>query len=160
VRAAAGSPLTKFVQELTRRHKERIVLQDTADDYHRMRPHNVNHRVASELPQMISADDRVVVMAPHVVHTRLELNHVVDKRSILTAQSIRQQMRLSGNPPLAFPLAQLLKYLQHPILIEAAIWKVNSRVDPELQLPALLRRPRIDARGSQASQMVLTLLWV
>src|ERR1700683_2281492 len=80
--AATNPPLAKFPQKLIRRHKERILVKDTADDDHRMSPHDVNHRVASKLPQMVSADDRVVVATPQVVYTRLELNHVVDVRSI------------------------------------------------------------------------------
>ena len=44
----ASPPLAKFSQELIRRHKERILLKDAADDDHGMRPHDVNHRVASK----------------------------------------------------------------------------------------------------------------
>jgi hypothetical protein len=44
---------------------------------------------------------------------------------------------------------QLFKHLQHPILIEAAIWKVDFGVGPKLELPALLRDRRVDACGGQ-----------
>jgi hypothetical protein len=54
----------------------------------------------------------------------------------------------------------LLKNLQHPIPIEAAIWKVDFGVGPKLELPALLRNRRVDACGSQALQMVVALLRV
>jgi len=41
--------LAKFSQELIRRHKERILLKDAADDNHGMGSHDVNHRVYSVL---------------------------------------------------------------------------------------------------------------
>ena len=47
-------------------------------------------------------------------------------------------------------------HLQHPILIEAAMWKVDLGVGPWLELPVLLRDHRVDACRSQALQMILT----
>jgi hypothetical protein len=78
----ASSPLAKFSQELIRRYKERILLKDAADDNHGMSSHDVNHRVTSKTTEMVSTDDRVVVPKPYIVYTRLELNHVIDMRSI------------------------------------------------------------------------------
>ena len=77
-----SSPLAKFLQELIRRHKERILLKDAPDDNHGMRSHDVNHRVSSKTTEMVSTDDRVVVTKPHVVYTRLELNDIIDMRPI------------------------------------------------------------------------------
>ena len=67
---------------------------------------------------------------------------------------------LQRKSSLSVSAGQPLKHLQHPILIEAAIWKVDFGVGPKLELPALQRDRRVDARGSQALQMVLTLLRV
>ena len=47
--------------------------------------------------------------------------------------------------------SQLLKHVEHSILIEPAIREVDFGVGPKLELPALLCDPRIDAGGSQAS---------
>src|ERR1700733_9049755 len=112
-----------------------------------MRPHDVNHRVASKLPQVVSADDRVVVTAPHVVYTRLELYHVVDMRSIFNRPVHTTTNATQWKSSLGVSTSQLFKHLQHPILIEAAIRKVDFGIDPKLQLPALLSWRRVDARG-------------
>ena len=53
-------------------------MKDAADDDHRMGPHDINHRVARKLPEMVGADDCVVVTTPNFVYTRLELNDIVD----------------------------------------------------------------------------------
>jgi hypothetical protein len=107
---------------------------------------------------MVSADDRIVVAAPHLVHSRLKLNYVVDMRSIFNRPVHTTADAALRKPALGISTRQLLKHLQHPILVKAAIRKVNFAVDPKLQLSALLRRRRIDARGGQASQMILALL--
>src|SRR2546427_4503551 len=80
-RSLSSSPFAKLSQELLRRYKERILLEDAADDDHRMRPHDVNHRVSSKFRKMVRADDRVVVATPHIIDTRFELNEMVDVRS-------------------------------------------------------------------------------
>jgi hypothetical protein len=152
--------LAKFSQELIRRHKERILLKDAADDNHGMRSHDVNHRVTPKTAEMVSTDDRVVVTKPHVVYPRLELNHVIDMRPIFNRPVHATANAAQRKSSLGVSAGQLLKYLQHPILIEVAIWKVDFGVGPKLELPALLRNRRVDARGGQAPQMVLTLLRV
>ena len=52
----------------------------------------------------------------------------------------------------------MLKHRDHAIWIEAAIRKVNVRVDANLQLSAFLRGSRVDSYLSQSSQMVRTLM--
>src|ERR1700733_303593 len=56
-----SSPLAKFLQELIRRDKERILLKDAADDNHGMRSHDVNDRVPPKTTEVVSTDNRVVV---------------------------------------------------------------------------------------------------
>jgi hypothetical protein len=112
-----SSPLAKFSQELIRRHKERILLKDAADDNHGMRSHDVNHRVTPKATEMVSTDDRVVVTKPHVVYTRLELNHVIDMRPIFNRPVHATTNAAQRKSSLGVSAGQLLKYLQHPILI-------------------------------------------
>ena len=76
------------------------------------------------------------------------------------AQSIRQQMRLSGKPPRSAATGQPLKHRDHAIGIEAAIGKVDVGVYAKLQLSALLRGYRVDTGVSQALGMFLTLIRV
>jgi hypothetical protein len=152
-----GSPLPKVSQELIRRHEERIVLKDAADDNHGMSPHDVNDCVTSKTAETVSADDRVVVAKPNVVNTRLELNHVIDVRSICNRPVHAATDAAQGKSSLGVSARQLLKYLEHPILIETAIWKVDLGVGSKLELPVLLRDRRVNARGRQPLQMVVTL---
>jgi hypothetical protein len=56
-----ASPFAKLAQELLRWYKERVLLEDAADDDHRMRTHDVDYRLASEFRKVVHADDRVVV---------------------------------------------------------------------------------------------------
>src|SRR5262249_39927800 len=140
----------KFPQELIWRHKERIVLKNTTDNHHWMRPHDVNHRVAAKLAKMISADDCVVVTEPHFVYTRLELNHVVDMRLILRGPIHAATNSTQRKSSSCVPAGQLFKHSQHSILVKPAVWKVDFGVSAQLQLPALLRRRRIDAGRCQA----------
>src|ERR1700691_525982 len=74
--------LANFPHKHFRRYKERILIEDASDDDHRMSPHDVDHRVSSELRKMIGADDRVIMLLPHMIHARFELDEVVDVRSI------------------------------------------------------------------------------
>jgi len=41
------------MQELPRRHEERIVLENAADDDQRMRAHDVNHSVSAEFRRVV-----------------------------------------------------------------------------------------------------------
>jgi hypothetical protein len=164
--AAAGlcstlhPPPANLAQKLFRRHKKRILLKNAPDDDHRMCPHDVDHRVSSKFPQLVGADDRVVVAEPYVVDTRLELNYVIDMRPIFNRPVHTATNAAQRKSSFVVSAGQLLKCLQHSILIEAAIGKVDFGVGPKLELAALLRDRRIDASGSQALQVVLTLLRV
>jgi hypothetical protein len=146
----ASSPLAEFSQELIRRYKERILLQDAADDHHGMSSHDVNHCVTTEMAEMVGTDNGVVVPKPYVVYTGLELNHVIDMRSIFNRPVHTATNAAQRKSSLGVSAGQLLKYFEHPILIEAAIWKVDFGVGSKLELPALLRDRGIDACRSQA----------
>ena len=93
-------------------------------------------------------------------YTRLKLNHIVDMRSIFNRPVHTATNATRRKIALGVSTGQLLKHLQHPVLIEAAIRKVDFCVNPKLELPALLRFRRVDARGSQALEMVMALLGV
>ena len=141
----ASSPLAEFSQELIRRYKERILLQDAADDHHGMSSHDVNHCVTTKTAEMVGTDNGVVVPKPYVVYTGLELNHVIDMRSIFNRPVHTATNAAQRKSSLGVSAGQLLKYFEHPILIEAAIWKVDFGVGSKLELPALLRDRGIDA---------------
>ena len=70
--------LPKFAQKLVWRHEERILLEYSANDNHRMRPHDVNHRVSPKLSETVCANDYVIMAPPDFVHPRPELNYIID----------------------------------------------------------------------------------
>jgi hypothetical protein len=152
--------LAKFLQELIRRYKEGIPLKNAADDHHGMSSHDVNHRVSPKTAEMVGTNNRVVVPKPYVIDTRLELNHVIDVRSILGCPVHAATNAAQRKSSLGVSAGQLFKHLQHPILIETAIWKVDFGVGPKLELSILLCGHRVDACSSQALEMVLALLRV
>src|SRR5580658_5727855 len=80
-RTLRSSPFAKLTQKLLGGHKKRVLLEDAADDDHRMRPYDVDNRVPAKFRKVIHTDDRIVVTTPHIIHTRLELNEIVDVRS-------------------------------------------------------------------------------
>jgi hypothetical protein len=152
--------LTKLSQKILRWNIEGIVLENAADYDHGVRPHNVNHGVTAKFPEMVSANDCVVVATPHIVYAGLELNYVVDVRLIFNrpvhATANSTQRELSAG----VAAGQLLKDCDHTIRIEAAIWKVDVCVDANLQLSAQFRGRRVDSYGSQTSEMVWTLIGI
>jgi hypothetical protein len=75
---APGAPLAKLTQKYLGRYKERIVIENAADNDHGMRPHNVHYRVSAKLAKMVGADDGVVVVTPYVIYPRFELNNIVN----------------------------------------------------------------------------------
>ncbi len=150
--------LTKFSQELFRRNIEGIPLQHTADDHHRVSPHYVDHLVATKLPEMVCANDHVFVTIPDIIHTRLELNDIVDMRLIFNRPV---HTTTNATQRIAYPGAaasHLLERRDHAIWVETAIRKVDIRVHAKLELSILLRSLRVDPYFSQALEVVLTLM--
>jgi hypothetical protein len=131
-------------------------MKDAADDDHRMRPHDVNHRFSPKFRKMVRADDRVVVATPHIIYTRFELNDVVDVRSTFHRPVHAADNATERKSALGAAAGQLLEHLQHPILIETAVPKVRFGVGPKLELPALLGGRGVDPHRSQPLQVVAT----
>jgi hypothetical protein len=152
--------LAKFTQEFVRRDKERIFLEDAADDDHRVSAHDLDYFVAAKLPEMVRANNRIFVTAPQIIHTRLELNDILNMRLIsgrpIHATTDATQRIFSTG----VTAGQLLEGRDHAIRIEAAIGKVDIGVDANLQLPALLRSRMVDSYLSQALEVVVTLIRV
>src|SRR5580700_4054540 len=142
------------MQELFRRDKERILLKNAADNDHRMGPHDVDDRVSSELPEMIRADDGVLVMLPDFIYARLEFHQIVDVRLTFGRPVHAANNAAKRKSSLGVGTGQLFKRFQHPVLIETALAKVRFGVGPQLELPTLPRRLWIDPNLGQSPQMV------
>ena len=150
--------MSELSQEFVRGNVKRILVKDTADDDHRMRAHDIDYGVACKLPEMVGANDRVFVTTPHVIHTRLELNDIVNMRLIFNRpvhSATDATQRISSHRVAA---GQLLKHPDHAIWIETAIGKVDLRVNTKLHLSALLRSRQVYSSISQPLEVVLTLI--
>jgi hypothetical protein len=133
------------------------VLKNAADDDHRVRPHDVNHRVSSESCEVVRADDGIVVPPPHIIHTRFELDEIVHLRSTLDRPFHVANDATERKSSLGIAARQLLESLQHPVLIETAVAKIRFGVVSKLELPTLLGGRRINPYPSQTSQMIMML---
>jgi len=63
-------------------HEKGVLLQMSPDDDHRVRPHDVNRGIATELREMVGANHGIVISAPDIVRPRFELDHIIDTRLI------------------------------------------------------------------------------
>src|SRR4051812_49336703 len=109
VAEAASRPPAELRQEALRRNEKRVALQHATNDHRWVGAQDVHDGVAAKLVETVGADDDVVVIAPQVVHARLELDHLVDERAAGRGPSIRHTMRLWPKPWRAFPLASCSK---------------------------------------------------
>jgi hypothetical protein len=122
-----------------------------------MRPHDVNHRVSSKLREIVGTDHGIVVAAPYIVHTRLELNEVVHVRPAVSGPFHVADDATERKTAVRVSARQVFEELQHPVLIEVTVTKICFGVGSKLELPTLLGGGRIDACRSQASQMIVML---
>src|SRR6185295_14968878 len=155
-----SSTRSKLRQKLFGGHEEGVPLNDAADDDHRMRPHDVDHGVAAELPGAVRADHRIGVTAPDVVDAGFELDHVVDG-----CPAFGKPIHLADNTAerkwmCRVTAGELLEYRQHSILIEVPVANVGLRAAAQFELAALRGGRSVDACGGQATQMIGTLVRV
>src|SRR5882762_4199686 len=151
-------PLEKFRYEKLGRDVERIPLKNAADDDDRVRPHDVDDRVAPELGEVVRADHGVVMAAPDFVDSRFELDHMVQLRSGADDPFHVANDTTERESSLRVAARQLLEHLQHSILVEATVPKIGFDVRPQLELSARLCGGRVDPCGCQALQMVTALI--
>ncbi len=135
------------MQELPRRHEERVVLENPADDDQRMRAHDVNHSVSAEFRKMIRTDDRIIVAAPHIVDPGFKLNQIVDVR-LTVRHPVHAADNAAQGKSLRIAACHLLERLQHAILIEPTVLKVGFSAAPKFELAASLDSGRVNSYAS------------
>jgi hypothetical protein len=64
----------QLTQELVRWNKERVLLEDAADDNHRVGPHDVDDDVPAKLGEIIQSYDRVLVARQQIIQPCLVLH--------------------------------------------------------------------------------------
>src|SRR4051812_46922061 len=121
-RSPAGPPITKLAQKLLRRYKERILLENTPNDDHRMGPHDVDHRVSSKFREIVNANHRIVVPTPQFIYARFKLHQIVDRESTLSRPFHPADNSTKRKFSLALAAGKLLKDLEHLVDIEATVF--------------------------------------
>src|SRR5215471_14946997 len=110
MRLTGSAPFLQLSQEFVGSHKKRILLENAADDYQRMGPHDINYNISSELCEIVRTDDRVewaLELQPQIVRTRLIFQQVVNARSVF-----QRPLHMGNKPNKREPvLFRLLPYL-------------------------------------------------
>ncbi len=129
-----------------------------ADDDHWMRPHDVNDGVTPKFVKAVGADDGVVMAAPNVVHSRFELDDIVNVGSICNRPVHPATNAAERESPVRVTASHPLERRQHPVLIEVAIPEIFFRIEPNLELSAPLASCGVDPECCQSLQMVMPLI--
>src|SRR6266480_4441643 len=149
--------LAQLPQKLIRRHKKRVLLDDAADQNHRMRPQDVHYNIPAKLREIVNADDRVFIPGPDIVHPRLILHQVIDTR--LLFQSPFHMGNHTGQRKSLLSVALkhlLLDQRKHSILIETPVAQIDIIPTTQVELAALLSRGHIDSGGGQPPPVFVT----
>src|SRR5215813_3636615 len=152
VNNAAGAQL---LQERLRGHDERVLVEDAADDEHRMGTHDVNDNPSAKLGEIVDSDDRVMVASP-----RVRLGLVLEESSHIDSRfqgpfHMGDKLRM-WESLLSSACDDLLDQRTHPVLIEAAITQMGFCPGAQLELAALLCSGRIDPSRCQPLEMCVT----
>ncbi len=156
----SGSALSNLAKEFPRGDKERILLEDSPDDDHRMGPHDVDYGVSAKFREIVDADDCVIVVKPDIVHAGFKFHEIINIRSVFSGPVHVADDAAEGKVSLGIAAGQLLECLEHAFLIEAAVAQVRFSVGSKFKLTALLSSDRVDAHGSQSLEVVVMLIRV
>ena len=129
-------PSAKFAEELFGGRKKRILLQSSTDDDQWMCAHDIDHGIASQLREVVSANDRVVVPAPDVIHTRFKFNDVLQPGTFSNCPIHSTHDAAERKPSRCISGSKLFESIEHPVLIEFTIAKIGFSVYLDFQLPS------------------------
>ena len=118
----------QFPQEFVRRNEERVLLEDAADDDHRVRPHDVDDDLTAKLGEIVDSYDRILITRQNKVQSRLVLHQIVNAGSIFERPFHVRDQASAREPLLRTPVQYLLDQSEHAVLIEVTITKI--RVSP------------------------------
>src|SRR5215469_14101271 len=142
------------------RQEKRILLQDTADDDHGMGAHEIDHDISAEFREIVGADDRILVVQPHGIDTRFELDDLVDVTARIDRPFHVADDAAEWESTLRVPTGQALENAQHPLLVELAVAQIGVGVDAELELTDALGAAQVDPRRRQALPMRVGLMGI
>src|SRR5579872_3002030 len=151
----AGTAFPKLGEELGGRYEERIPLQDTSKNHHRMGAQDVHGDPSAKLAAVICADDGILVLWKHEIQARFIFDEVVHPGKVFQrpfhvpdrARS-RVALRLSGRQ-------NLLDQGHHSFLVKMAIPEVSVLPPLYDELTAGLCRVGVNPSLPQPLQMVV-----
>jgi hypothetical protein len=117
---------TQLPQELVRGNEERVLLEDAADDDHRVGPHDVDNDLPAKLGEIVDSYDRVLISRQNIIQPRLVLHQVVDARSIFEGPFHVRDQPSEREPLLSAAVEDLLDQREHPVLIEVTIAQISA----------------------------------
>ena len=147
--------MAQLPQELIGRNKEGVLLEDAADDDHRVGPHNVHNDIPAKLGEIVYSYDRVFIPGQQIVQPRLVLHQVINPRPIFQGPFHVGNQASQREALLSATFQHLLDQSKHPILIEMALPQVCVSPVAHLELAALFCRGHIDAGRRQPLEMFL-----
>jgi hypothetical protein len=93
-----------------------------------MGPHNVDHGVSAKFRKIVDADDRIIVAKPNIVHAGFKFDEIIDMGSVFSGPVHVADDATEGKFSAGIAAGQLLEYLEHAVLIEAAVAQVRFGV--------------------------------
>ena len=72
-----NAPLAKFPQKLIRRNKEWIFLKSSANDDHRVSPHDIDNDGSAKLGEVVRSYNRVLISGQNVVEAGFVLDKII-----------------------------------------------------------------------------------
>lgn len=133
-------------------------MEGSADDDHRMRPHDVDHSVPTKFPKVVGTNHRVVVMLPDVIYSRLEFNQIVDVGFSFSRPVHPTNDAAQRKPSRSIAARDSLECLQHSLLIKSAIAEVSVSVGSNFQLAIAFGGRWINSCSSQPLHMLASLI--
>jgi len=144
------------MQELPRRHEERIVLENAATTTNGCVAHDINHSISAEFERVVGADDRIFVATPHIIDPRLQTQS--DRRCATDRQApspCGRQCDSGEILPRQLPLATCSNDCSMRFLIEPTVLKVGCSAASEVRIGHFV--------GQRSSQFLCQLIvgrWV
>jgi hypothetical protein len=126
--------LAEFAQELVWWYEERVLLEDPADDHHRVGPEDVQHDPAAEFVEIKRAHDKVVVLGQEIIDPSFILQEILNPRTVSECPFLVGPQP-SPREAMVFRAGQdPLEQRHHRLLVEASAPEMGLLPDPHLDL--------------------------
>jgi hypothetical protein len=150
-----GPSLIQLLKELLWGHEEGVLLKNAANDDHGMGSYQVHHGVATELREIIDADNGIVMLAPDIIDLCFKLDQVVNARRMTVGPFHLTNNPADGICAISRASSNALERLKHTVLIEPTVGKIGLGAVAKFQLAANLCCRGVDTDSSQMLDMAI-----